>query len=711
MITIDYLLRRDQGNKIIDFRPDERFSRLPLLSYIEAKNAYGKSTLMNIIALAFFGHNLTDEEINPKLKGNLLSLLNSEAQDLQFRLEIENDKLGVHYISEKKELESKQIVLRKVVDGKSIPISEDSFKKEFKLIYEIPNNPLDRLTDLLNTLRDQQKNYSSDITNLRNRVRELIEEIKDSRDPELINNLKVKLTEDNKKYDEIKRKETEHKNKLKDMQEYYYSRFISTYKKQEKDLNIRVEELKKQIKTEKRKQSKKYKNYQALSQKLSGKIDELQSLKENIDLVLQGLIDRELKIHYLFWKGIPISDEIYHPDVYSSKSESQFIARYLRNKLEDENVDRAQEITKLKLYRSLIAILTDYTDEIDIPGVSVSISELICGLQEQVNDLNAITLRLNNIGRCAQYLDRFCDSIDEGIMLAGQIRENRNFEEEEIENFSVLEEIENHENRSKKLNEKIKNLTRNANTDGFDVDEILSHSTSIESKTDFIMYSTFNEKQIEEKVEDLKNKLRETQSTVERLEKSIIDQKEELDRLEAKAPHIYQNRFTSLKDLLIHIQQLEVLFNSFDSWLTNIQRKTGLKNDGSEDEQKYRDMVGNFLAKKIGKLRHIDDIYTVSRVDVVSEKIFTEEGAIIPFRDLSGGQSRAAYLEGLLGMSENKKIIALFDEVAMMDESSLEPILEKLIQLYDEKKLLLAVIAQKRNSGVLVKDIYDPSGR
>ena len=39
-------------------------------------------------------------------------------------------------------------------------------------------------------------------------------------------------------------------------------------------------------------------------------------------------------------------------------------------------------------------------------------------------------------------------------------------------------------------------------------------------------------------------------------------------------------------------------------------------------------------------------------------------------------------------MSENKKIIALIDEVAMMDETTLEPIKQKLKTLYEEEKLL-----------------------
>jgi len=63
--------------------------------------------------------------------------------------------------------------------------------------------------------------------------------------------------------------------------------------------------------------------------------------------------------------------------------------------------------------------------------------------------------------------------------------------------------------------------------------------------------------------------------------------------------------------------------------------------------------------------------------------------------DLGTGQSQSAFLKGLLNTNDDRKIIALFDEVAMMDSKSLKPIYVKLKELHEQEKLLCGIIVQK----------------
>ncbi len=58
------------------------------------------------------------------------------------------------------------------------------------------------------------------------------------------------------------------------------------------------------------------------------------------------------------------------------------------------------------------------------------------------------------------------------------------------------------------------------------------------------------------------------------------------------------------------------------------------------------------------------------------------------------GQGQSAYLLGLLNTNDNRKIIALFDEVAMMDFFSLEPIYKKFKDLYDADRLLVGIVVK-----------------
>ena len=61
MIKINYTIERDEGNEVIEFKPNLIPTELPNIAYIQGPNSSGKSTLLNIIALAFFGDKLSKE--------------------------------------------------------------------------------------------------------------------------------------------------------------------------------------------------------------------------------------------------------------------------------------------------------------------------------------------------------------------------------------------------------------------------------------------------------------------------------------------------------------------------------------------------------------------------------------------------------------------------------------------------------------------------
>ena len=95
----------------------------------------------------------------------------------------------------------------------------------------------------------------------------------------------------------------------------------------------------------------------------------------------------------------------------------------------------------------------------------------------------------------------------------------------------------------------------------------------------------------------------------------------------------------------------------------------------NNDEKKYYSEVFKYLAHKIGEFRHIDKSYKAKKVDLIKGIIITDDDLTIHLSDMGTGQSQSAYLLGLLNVKDdNRKIIALFDEIAMMDETSLKPV-------------------------------------
>ena len=88
MINFDYLLTRFEGDETRIYTPEKFPRELPNLVYIQGPNSSGKSTLLNIIALAFFGLKLKEDELPTSLREKLKDLIYSDHQSLVFSVSI-----------------------------------------------------------------------------------------------------------------------------------------------------------------------------------------------------------------------------------------------------------------------------------------------------------------------------------------------------------------------------------------------------------------------------------------------------------------------------------------------------------------------------------------------------------------------------------------------------------------------------------------------
>ena len=156
MIEFDYRIERIEDDKggIAIYTPDKIPNKLYGLTYIEGPNSIGKSTLLDIIALGFYG--LKNSAILDPLKEKMNNLLNSEHQKLLFKVNLTNREGIVNLISEKRSLTHKDIEVYELSnDGRKIHLSSESFERKYKLIYDIPNNPTKRLSYLINEIKYQ----------------------------------------------------------------------------------------------------------------------------------------------------------------------------------------------------------------------------------------------------------------------------------------------------------------------------------------------------------------------------------------------------------------------------------------------------------------------------------------------------------------------------------------------------------------------------
>jgi exonuclease SbcC len=88
VIEYDYVFKRNEGIGIREYKPS--FDRgFPNIVQLKGRNSCGKSTLMNLIALSFYG--LDSNYVSDSLKKKLEYISKSERIDVDFDIVLSNN--------------------------------------------------------------------------------------------------------------------------------------------------------------------------------------------------------------------------------------------------------------------------------------------------------------------------------------------------------------------------------------------------------------------------------------------------------------------------------------------------------------------------------------------------------------------------------------------------------------------------------------------
>ena len=160
MLNIDYELKRQEGaGHERKFHVDEGLKTINSNAvYIEAPNAKGKSTFLNIIAIAFYGDRLeeTDSRISQSLRSDIEYINTRENQNYTFKVAITSKDGSIQLISTKDNPNSDDIEVKEIINGKEKYLPVSTFKDEYFLIYDIPEDPLNRITEILSGVKYQR---------------------------------------------------------------------------------------------------------------------------------------------------------------------------------------------------------------------------------------------------------------------------------------------------------------------------------------------------------------------------------------------------------------------------------------------------------------------------------------------------------------------------------------------------------------------------
>jgi DNA repair protein SbcC/Rad50 len=339
-------------------------------------------------------------------------------------------------------------------------------------------------------------------------------------------------------------------------------------------------------------------------------------------------------------------------------------------------------------------------DKFRIPGVDRSIDQFIDLLNNEMHENENLIIRLQNLERCINSLKKIRDNVQKAIQINDELKITSGDEAIFDPNKPSASDIEKERIESeyeivKKNCEEGKNRLIKNNVNPNHVEDLYR----MMRRTDEIKpYESYDDLQLPGKIEALKNEVVTLDKQIEKDEKIISDLEAEIKRLDSMAIHPLRPNLEYLEEAQTSSLELARKFQrTFDDYISDLIDLKKPKSQFSADENRYSEFIGKYLAAKLGEIKHIDKVYKVKSVNVVEETIITSEGIEIQFGDFGTGQSQSTYLQALLNLNDNKKIVALFDEVAMMDDESLKPIKDKLRELYQKKKLLLGIIVQKSN--------------
>jgi len=690
------------------FTPDKIPSKLPNLVYIEGPNSSGKSTLLNIIALGLFG--MKSNRINPVLIGKIGSLLNSDYQQLKFSIQITSESENLILRAEKPDLNRTEIIVKESTDGQTYkPLSFENFERKYNLIYDIPSNPAKRLPDLLIELKEEQLRYGNRFKDFGLWLRGIINQIANYRDPQRLKDISQKLDQFKKERREINEKLPELRGFLDILERHVYLKYYYFYSNEVERLEHEKEELEKKSK-------KLGKSGQDLSGKLTRFRNEIARLQgdfsttyNEVTPLIADVLPKKGNSRFKIWKEInPYATE--SDELNAVKIEAVYYMNLFGSGL--QRMESESSFKDASTLQKVIESLKEFENSLlIIPKIKVTIGDLIKILKEE-NKKNYVQIsKHQTLTMIRGFLEILVDNANAMQQKLQEFREAKITRDTISDKYlqTVIEEkgqldrlAQDLENAKRKCEHYFQRcLSKNIARRSLENRSYLEIIQELPKNEELKPFLSLSEKQLEEKILDLGKETAEKGDRSRALD-TIIDQyQKEKDRLEKQKPHKYEKYRDQLDELLRKIDSMsQKLLNEYNNYVKSLIEEKARKEDIESDDRKrrYYEEVSRYLAHRMGAFRHIDTIYTAKIVDLISGIIVTDNGFTIHIADMGTGQSQSAYILSLLNVKDDpRKIIALFDEIAMMDDNSLRPVYSKMRELYQAKKLLLGILVQKGN--------------
>ena len=377
---------------------------------------------------------------------------------------------------------------------------------------------------------------------------------------------------------------------------------------------------------------------------------------------------------------------------------------------ESEKVGKDSSFEDASTLERVIRALQDFEDSsILIPKLKVTIGQLIKILKEE-NQRNFLLLsKYRNLtdvdSLLGDLVENVCQQLKRLVELRDVSEANRKLSDEALDTFfEQKNQLQIMRDDLLMLKRKRENYLQKCASRDIDVSKLEStsykdFSSGIQSNQEVEHLLTLTEEQIMETISELETDITQKKRKLGENKTVLSIFQKERDNLEKQEPHLLEEHREEITQLLQKAETVsQRLLANYDSDIKKLIERTVKKEEVEKDpvKKKYYEEIARYLANRIGVFPHIDKKYRAKTVDLISGIIVTEDDTVIHVKDIGTGQSQSAYIMSLLNVPDDRrKIIALFDEIAMMDDKSLEPIRQKMRQLYESKRLLIGILVQK----------------
>ena len=689
-IELSYTIKRDEGDKEEEYKCP--IPALSDLAYIEGPNSSGKSTILNVIALAMQGAHKSSR-VKDDIRQEISKLIMSEHQTIEFNVMIESKGAGIRLIGSMEP--GKPIKTYERIGGKDVLLQPQAFFEKYNLIYEIPSNPLKKLDNMLDTLYRLSVLYGNKASTLDTFIEGILIEI--DKDPrKMLPEYEKKANDFNTTANlELKKAEASEE-ALKDLEKFAYTKLLceclAEYEREDK----RLKKLQKSQKEIDRCVPKSYGDVEearAHIREISTKFREAGGLIKSI------LKDKKYKSYIDLWNRIGfdrvIKDQELDPSLDSLLDQAITAVEKERAKIAEKD-----DYKELEVMQALIDTLEKFQDSnIEVPESGLAISDYIKKLRESIQSRKPKLLAVQNADNVLPLLRELSRLIAVfnrvWVPKLANAQETINGSKEGMEDYSA--EIVEISSELKKLDKKITLYMAKCNELGIDVDDLDGELSDINDNDRDIVdeYDSYTSEQLLDSIHRLEDKARESRKIAEKNRALADDYKKKIDAAKAGKPHELAEHAEQLRSIHNAVRKVRVAIDNDLSRTIDLLRDRDHKSIQSDKTcAKIHAAISHYMAQTLKSIMYNKETYRVTSLDFMSGKVETEEGKTIRLADLGTGQGQGLYINGLLKSSDSRKIILLLDEVAMMDQTTLNGIYNTINELYNDGKLIAAIVAQ-----------------